>query len=315
MNKRMCANVDEHNCSGFLTHRDDVQLADNIRNVLHRFFIEDDRSEDVHDLELTNRREDVFVSYIEDRINNANCYDKDLIILSAFKNDEDLILDIGANWGYSVADLWSYGAGTRILSFEPVKFYAPLLEKIKEMRPGKYEYKLVALFDEPSTLKFVVPVVNNLPVFALSTAVNNPNIEFMVKDICFHIKNYMKADDWINVRMHEFLAPVDTLDNQLKIIKSNFSWKQISAIKIDVEGLEYYVLKGGFDTIVEYCPLIMIEDGNRNKEVTEFLEKINYIFAVRLNEKLVFSDVMDDRVNGFFVHSSKIEEYKNLGIL
>lgn len=304
------------NCfSGFLTHRDDIKLVDDIRNVFRRYFIDGDRSDEVLDVELINRRQGEMVSDIEQRLSVPNCYDKDLFILSAFKNKEDLILDIGANWGYTVADLWSYGAGTRILSFEPVKFYAPFLEKIKELRPGKYDYKLVALSEQHSTAKFVVPVVNNLPIFALSTAMNNPDIELMIKNVFFHINNYMKEDAWINVRMHEFHAPVDTLDNQLNIHKSDFLDGQISAIKIDVEGLESFVLKGAHNTIIKYYPLIMIEDGNRRSDVTEFLEMLGYIFCVRVDEKLSFSAAMEDRVNGFFVHYSRIDEYKNIGIL
>lgn len=315
MNKDVSNHIKKNNVSGFLTHRDDIKLAGDIRNVFSRYFIDGDRSDEVLDLELANRRQGELVSDIEQRLGVPNCYDKDLLILSAFKNTEDLILDIGANWGYTVADLWSYGAGTRILSFEPVKFYAPFLERIKELRSGKYDYKLVALSDHSATEKFVVPVVNNLPIFALSTALNDPCIELMMKNVCFHINNYMKEDAWINVRMHEFYAPVDTLDNQLNINKSDFSEGQISAIKIDVEGLEGFVLKGARHTITKHCPLIMIEDGNRRSDVTEFLEMLGYMFCVRVDEKLSFSAAMEDRVNGFFVHSSRIDEYKNIGIL
>lgn len=300
---------------GFCTHRDNEKLKVDLFNLFYRFFFKGDRSIEVVDIDLIDRRKDIFVPDIEYRLEVPNCHDMDLVIFKHFKNRDDLILDIGANWGYTVADLWSYGADTRILSFEPVKFYAPLLERIKQMRPGRYDYRLVALFDESSTLNFVVPVVNKLPIFALSSAMEEPDIDRMVENVIYHIKHYMPEDEWINVRIHEFTAPVDTLDNQLSVIKPTFSWSEIVAIKIDVEGLEYYVLNGALNTLKSNFPLIMLEDGNRRQNVSTLLESLGYRFAIRDGEKLVWTSEMGDRVNGFYVHSSRINEYFHKGIL
>lgn len=297
------------------THRDDPRLPEAISCIFNRFYIDHDKSPDVVDLDLSDRRKDIFIPDIERRLDVPNCYDEDLIVFKYFKNDDDLILDIGANWGYTVADLWSCGAATRVLSFEPVKFYGPLLERIKQLRSGRYDYKLTALFDEPSTLNFVVPVVNKLPIYALSSATESPDIERMVDNVVFHIKNYMKDDEWITFRLHEFAAPVDTLDNQLRNIRPTFPWSEIVAIKIDVEGLEHSVLNGSLETIRANFPLIMIEDGNRRHNVSDLLHDLGYSFAIREGDKLKWASDMGDRVNGFFVHASRVDEYLNKGIL
>lgn len=300
---------------GFWVHRDAPQLRSEIRNLLERYYINLERTEDVLDEKLLHRRKDVVLADMDQRLETPNCHDEDLNIFRAFNNSDDLIIDIGANWGYSVADIWAYGARSKILSFEPVKFYAPLLERIKQRRPDHYEYKIVALFDESSTLKFSVPVINNLPVFALSSATANPDLEIMVNNACYHIENYMRDDLIINVRMHEFESPVDTLDNQLTNIAATFSWSNIVALKIDVEGLEFPVIRGAKNTINQHRPLIMLEGGNRWPGLTEHMHALGYTFAEREDDKIVLQPGIGQHINGFFVHQDRFSEYRCLGIL
>jgi len=305
----------KNNDKGFQVERNDPSLRDRIQDLLNRYYIHHERTENVFDELLLNRREDVVVADIDSRLTIPNCHDKDLQIFSAFNNFDDLIVDVGANWGYSVADMWAYGAKTKILSFEPVKFYAPLFERIKQLRPNRFEYRIVAIYDRPSTLTFSVPVINRLPVFALASATSNPDLNIMTNNMCYHIENYMRDDLTINIRMHEFQSPVDTLDSQLESMSASFSWKNIVAIKVDVEGLEFPVIRGAKNTLDKYRPLIMLEGGNRWPGLTEYMDSLGYIFAERDGDKLFFQREIGQQINGFFIHKSRIVEYINIGIL
>ena len=58
-----------------------------------------------------------------------------------------------------------------------------------------------------------------------------------------------------------------------------YNFKNISIIKIDVEGHEINVLNGALNTILKNKPKILIEVWNRpkkKKEFLEFMKKINY---------------------------------------
>lgn len=302
--------------TGFKVHRNAPELRHHIYDVFEKYYVHNDRSEDVFYEEIIDRRKDVVVEDVDRRIENANCHDEDLKIFNVFQNPEDLILDIGANWGYSVIDIWAYGSKCKILSFEPVKFYSPLFQRIKDLCPGRYDYRILALFDAPSSLVFSVPVINNLPVFALASATKSPDLNIMTNNVMYHIDNYMRDDEIINVRMHEFSAQVDTLDNQLSNIKKTFSWNNIAAIKIDVEGLEFPVIRGAQNTIRKYKPLIMLEGGNRWPGLSEFLGNLGYVFAEREGDRLIIkTDTIGSHINGFFVHNDRINEYQLMGIL
>ena len=59
----------------------------------------------------------------------------------------------------------------------------------------------------------------------------------------------------------------------------SYNFKNISIMKIDVEGHEIAVLEGALNTIKRNKPKILIEVWNRpkrQKEFMEFMKKINY---------------------------------------
>ena len=62
-----------------------------------------------------------------------------------------------------------------------------------------------------------------------------------------------------------------------EIISNNHDSEKISAIKIDVDGIDLEVLKGGFDVIKKNRPSIMIEhNANHNKELFLLMREFNY---------------------------------------
>jgi hypothetical protein len=90
------------------------------------------------------------------------------------------------------------------------------------------------------------------------------------------------------------LIHVKTLDNWIK----NENITNVDLMKIDVEGFELNVLKGGIETIKKYRPALFIELDNENlkavganaRALVEFVERFNYsIVNVETGEKVNMS--------------------------
>lgn len=252
---------------------------------------------------------------IDYHVANPNLCEDDLKIFGAFKNSNDLIIDVGANWGYSALDIWSVGANCKIISFEPVKFFSPLLKRISQLNKGRYDFRIMGLSDSVSVLNFTVPVVNDYPIYALSSANESPEVEILSKNIFNHIKQYLSFLSVIKLKMHQFQCRVDTLDNQLENEFFGFFWERVAAIKIDVEGLEFRVIKGAICTLQKYKPLIMLEGGNRWPGIQNLMTDLGYRFAERENNFLVVCDGFGKNVNGYFIHVDQFDLYKAMGIL
>lgn len=85
---------------------------------------------------------------------------------------------------------------------------------------------------------------------------------------------------------------LDKLLEELRIPK-----EKVKLIKIDVEGWEYYVLKGAFKTL-KHRPFIIFEAWNEEKlnKVKSILEKFNYQISKIVN-------------GNYFAHPLKVSEY------
>ena len=79
--------------------------------------------------------------------------------------------------------------------------------------------------------------------------------------------------------------------------------KPLKAIKIDMEGEDYNVLKGSEELINEYKPKIIIEAREENKQdIQNFLFKYNYkIFNIEnLNEEINLEKIKIDNISNVF---------------
>ena len=165
----------------------------------------------------------------------------------------DTFIDIGANIGYfSMLGASIVGTSGHVISFEPIGRLADQI-KCSSRTNG----------------------LNNIKIKKLALG-NNPckmTLEIMPGNIggSSLVKN-------INSGLSEEIF-VSTLDLQLKDIK------RVDLIKIDVEGFEYEVLKGGQDTISKHLPVIILEFSpsvygrqkeDNSKNILKFLMARNY---------------------------------------
>jgi len=207
-----------------------------------------------------------------------NKIEADFIHFLSIIPTDNLLLDIGANFGIMTVSLAKKAVNGQVYSFEPIP------ENVKALKRLTKHYKLnnVTVFEcavgnAPGELKMVLPVINNVKIHGLSHVVdeNNPHDgEF-------------------------FTVPVKRLDDIPELKEA----KAIGAIKMDVENFEFEALTGAKELLLKHKPLILCEIWNNEKrEATlNFLKnEIGYNIKVFDGKELVpLTD--QDELNYFMI--------------
>lgn len=290
---------------------------DFIRSRLESFRVNDDRSMVVPNslVEYLSLDGEGAETFIETHINRKIIHEPEFKIFQQINSESELILDIGANWGYSVASLWAMRPNNTIVSFEPIEYYKKVLGKIKEMYNNKYYFFMIRLGDQEHTARFMVPVINNTIISALATEkrnLDNDAMRDLAKNIINHTKKWIEWKTFYDVSIYEFNAPVKTLDQVIMENPKIFADAKIGGIKIDVERAEDAVLYGARKTLADNRPLIMLEGGNRNQKLHAYMLEIGYIFAEQHDGKLRIIKNTGSQINGFYVHVDQSHSLKNV---
>jgi hypothetical protein len=81
--------------------------------------------------DLSGVRVDGDSIWIPEMLARTEPHDQDYRVFHIFQDSHSLVLDVGANWGYSVGSLWSTGCKSHIVSFEAIPLYKECLDAIK----------------------------------------------------------------------------------------------------------------------------------------------------------------------------------------
>jgi len=177
----------------------------------------------------------------------ARKHNPELTLLPHF-NRGGIFVDVGANIG----DFSRVGCLTfsHVVAFEPIP---ELAETLRRELPGKVDVRSVALSDSPGTATLYIPVSNGRFTTGLSSLSRtaNPSEEF----------RYVTVS-------------VQTLDGA--------GLDGVDLIKIDVEGLEEEVLRGGLTLLRRERPglIVEIEDRHhpgRTPEIFDLLRNLGYL--------------------------------------
>ena len=159
------------------------------------------------------------------------------------------VIDIGAFIGthtMALADISTKGNG-KVYSFEPQPWACEnIKESIKKNKIKNVKLYNIALSNKVGTIKFCS---DNTGGSAICT------------------ERSKKLNSWNNV-YNVKMKPLDA-----------YKFKNVSIMKIDVEGHEIAVLEGAIKTIKQNKPKILIEVWNRpkrQKEFLDFMKKIHY---------------------------------------
>ena len=233
-----------------------------------------------------------------------------------FNQDPGTILDIGANYGYAAASIWTAGATSKILSFEPNPWHVPCLRRIKKMRAGLFDYVSMGLGSTACETRFVIPVIEGVGISALGSAAIEAESDWTIPENVLHHMMHDHPDlETPRLQFTEVVWWTDRLDDVLASRRFDVDLSNITAVKIDVEGFEADVLGGAIHTLRTHTPLIMIEGANRNRAVVDCLSSIGYRYAEFSGDNLLLSDQQSSRSNGFFLHGDKLGHYGSIGLL
>ena len=254
--------------------------------------------------------------WIKGMLAETYVHDNDYTVLSFLQNDRSIIIDAGANWGYSAGAFKKLGIKSKIVSFEVIKAFDPVLNELKSIYPDSYHYFIHGLGDEESEVSFWCPVINNEVETALCSASRTPHIPSLVQNILtFFNANQPAFGNKLFLQILEFTGSIRMLDNVIPA-ELPFAWRDlpIEAIKIDVEGFETKALRGGIKLIKKYKPLVLAESANRTPGISDLMLGLGYVFADNIDGVLKRNTGMGQEANGFFLHSDRLDEYKSMGV-
>lgn len=287
-------------------------LKDRIRHILEEYFDKGNRSSSVVTPEGFVPVADSNPLWIEEFMRKGQIHDQDYVVFGAFRDPESTILDVGAHFGYSVTSIWSSGAASSVISFEPNPHFEPCFQHIAKLRPGRYDYRLVALSESAGALGFAMPVVNGYGMGALTTACASPDVGSLAQNI---VKYSVKSHPITSFHVHRFEAQAARLDDLLAAGGFCVPTNKIVAIKIDTEGYEVQILRGCPELLATQRPLVLAEGGHSNPLVYSQLMPLGYLYARRIGKQLQIVSGPAPAINGFFLHPAHADEYRRIGLL
>ncbi|MBA3971575.1 MAG: FkbM family methyltransferase [Bacteroidetes bacterium] len=180
-----------------------------------------------------------------------------------------LVLDIGANIGIMTVHLAKV-KGVTVYSFEPmptnIDAFAKIIKWFKLTNVKLFE---IALGNSEGEVEMVMPVISNVRMQGLSHVVHDSIPE--------------------NNDGEKFRVPLRMLDNMIELTNAP---KRISAIKIDVENFEFFVLDGAKQIIAKNKPVIYAElwDNENREKCFRLLKGLNYKTVVVVDKQAVQYD-------------------------
>ncbi len=197
----------------------------------------------------------VLFSIITVKSIKRNPAERDFLYFIDLIPDEGIILDIGANIGITTVPIAKKKRNATIYSFEPVPENLKALKRVIEyFRLTNVRVIHTALGDQHGELKMIMPIIDKVKMQGLSY-IPSDNMEVGTNDI-------------------EIIVPVQKLDDIPEIANA----QKISAIKIDVENFEYFVLKGASNVLIQHMPIIYCElwDNDKRLLTIDYLNSLGY---------------------------------------
>ena len=191
--------------------------------------------------------------------------------------DNSAVLDIGANIGVTTYYLARHRPRNTIFSFEPIpQNFLTLKKLVRNQHLDNVKLYNIGVGKEESELAMILPVING-------------------------IKRHTLAQIWDENSQYtageKYAVPVKPIDGIRELADQH-----VKAIKIDVEGYEYFVVQGALELIRRNRPIIFCELTNtpNSLKTIRLLESMSYQLKQFHNGRLVNPGVHDKRGVDFF---------------
>jgi FkbM family methyltransferase len=168
-------------------------------------------------------------------------------------------LDVGANHGQSIESIKLFKPGAKIHSFEANPRLAGILEKRYRNRDDVFIHGF-GLADEAHNLPLFTPVYKKFVYDGLASFDRESAVSWLGPETL-----YLFTQD--RLTLIESVCQTKRLDDQ--DLDPVF-------MKVDVQGYEYQVLKGGLNTIERSQPVMMLEEPHQAPALMKLLQSLGY---------------------------------------
>jgi len=211
--------------------------------------------------------------------------EQDFMYFLSMLPNEGTVLDIGANLGFLSAHISRQLTHGNVIAFEPMPDNLNALHYVvKQFQLNNVRVEAFALGNEDGQVEMVLPVEGKAKQQGLSHVVH--------KEITQHNEGI------------KFKVPIKKLDSLSYLFDKGVT---ITALKIDVENFEQYVLEGAKNLFSTHHPLLYIElwDNENQKNCFQIMKTMGYSVKVHVNNTLVdFNKSMHaDKINFFFIYT------------
>lgn len=169
-------------------------------------------------------------------------------------------VDVGGNIGQSIEAIRLFVPNAKIISFEPNPNLAGKLVR-RYRRDANVEVRGVGLAASNDRLKLYVPSYRGFVYDGLGSLDYNAARSWICDDTVY----FFRPDRLV---VNEYDCLVEPLDAQ-GLINPIF-------IKIDVEGTEYGVVRGGMETLRKYEPILLVEGFHEKPDLVKLTSSLGY---------------------------------------
>ena len=250
---------------------------------------------------MTFRHSNIVMKFIEgdkriaciDTLNFLKYEEEELTMQYMLINDGDVVVDIGANYGWYSMHIAKKNPNSTIYSFEPLpKTYSVFSENLAINNINNICPLNIGLSDSQGEMSFFV----------------DPNLTVNAS-----LNNVSESSSAIEVKC--FVETLDVFVEHNKIDKLDF-------IKCDIEGAELFALKGALKTLQNFRPKLFVEMlrkwskkfGYHPNDIIIYLKGLGYnCYKIRSNFLEEVFEVNEDTIetNFVFLHSEKHYEKIN----
>ena len=192
--------------------------------------------------------------------------------------EQALVLDIGANIGVTATLIKRSSVTAELYAFEPLPSNLRALRQLFRFLHVEAEVVAAAVGDSSGELEMLLPTEGGVVLHGLGH-VKHPSMEGQECGSVFTVK-VVRLDESRNL----------------------WNYRRVTAIKIDVENFEYFVLSGATQLLADDKPLVYCElwdNGNRQK-CFELMTGMGYTVQVLSADRLVPFDSQTHEADNFF---------------
>ncbi|MGL5361744.1 MAG: FkbM family methyltransferase [Bosea sp. (in: a-proteobacteria)] len=227
--------------------------------------------------------------------------------------ENQIVLDIGADWGYSAVAMMHEGCKANIISVEASPANATTLNSLNKFTNGRYSWINTAVTAEEMPLTFYIPVMNGSLMTGLSSTGSTLD-DYFAEHLAKMAVSYPPAEP--GGKNVVKLAIIKVTGKRLDtILQENGGLAaKVVAVKMDVEGHEAEALQGAKLLFTTQKPLLMLEEANRNPKSTAVMMGYGYFHCERTDGVLSAHTAYSFANDGYWIHPDQVENYRKLGI-